>query len=332
MLSRVAENLYWLARYMERAENTARLIQVNGNLVMDLPGGVTWEPLVRIVEATEAFEATGRQYTERSVVAFLVGDYDNPGSIASSIAGARENARTVRDMIPREVWEHVNDLHLYAREHFKGGLPRRGRHQHLQYVVQGAQAFTGMLEGTMNRGLGFRFLTAGRYLERADMTGRIVDVRSSSLLVDTDTEGLKPYQNIQWMSVLKSLTGYQMYRLKKRVRVHSDAVLEFLILDDEFPRAVYSCLGQVESQLGQLPNNTDPLRVVTRLRRHLREQPLQGLGADALHDYIVEVLAGLGEAHDALVQTYFDPNGAGEVEPAAAVVPAADLGAARRAR
>lgn len=309
MLSRVAENLYWLARYMERAENTARLIQVNANLMLDLPGGVStgWEPLIRIVEASEAYEATGRRYSERSVIAFLVGDYSNPGSIVSSIAAARENARTVRDMIPREVWEHVNDLHLYAREYLKGGLHRRERHRHLQYVIQGAQAFTGMLEGTMNRGAGFHFLSAGRYLERADMTGRIIDVRSSSLLIETETEGLKPYQNIQWMSVLKSLTGYQMYRLKKRVRVHSDAVLEFLILDDEFPRAVYSCLGHVEFQLSSLPNNAGPLRVITRLRRHLQTQSLLGVSADDLHDFIVAMLEGLGEVHDALAQTYFDP-------------------------
>jgi uncharacterized alpha-E superfamily protein len=310
MLSRVAENIYWLARYMERAENTARMIQVNANLVLDLPGGVTpgWEPLIRIVEATEAFEASGRKYGERGVIGFLVGDYDNPGSIVSSIAMARENARTVRDMIPREVWEHVNDLHLYAREYLKGGLHRRERHQHLQYVIEAAQAFTGMLEGTMNRGIGFRFLSTGRYLERADMTCRLVDVRSSSLLVDKETEVLKPYQNIQWMSVLKSLTGYQMYRLKKRVRVHSEAVLEFLILDDEFPRAVYSCLGHIEAQVGWLPNNLDPLRVVTRLRRKLQEQPLAGVTADALHDYIVDTLSGLDEIHATLMQTYFDPD------------------------
>lgn len=309
MLSRVAENLYWLARYMERAENTARLIQVNANLMLDLPGGVStgWEPLIRIVEATDAYEATGRQYSERSVIAFLVGDYAYSGSIVSSIAMARENARTVRDMIPREVWEHVNDLHLYAREHLKGGLHRRERHSRLQYVIQGAQAFTGMLEGTMNRGIGFRFLSAGRYLERADMTGRIIDVRSSSLLVDSGTEGLRPYQNIQWMSVLKSLTGYQMYRLKMRVRVHSDAVLAFLILDDEFPRAVYSCLGHVEFEVSSLPNNAGPLRVITRLRRHLQAQSLQGVTADDLHDVIVAMLYGLGEIHEALSQTYFDP-------------------------
>ncbi|TVQ46830.1 MAG: alpha-E domain-containing protein [Gammaproteobacteria bacterium] len=309
MLSRVAENLYWLARYMERAENTARMIQVNANLVLDLPGGVTtgWAPLIRIVEATEAFEASGRKYGERGVIAFLVGDYDNPCSIVSSIALARENARTVRDMIPRELWEHVNDLHLYAREHLKGGLARRERHQHLQYVIEAAQAFTGILEGTMIRGMGFRFLSAGRYLERADMTCRIVDVRSSSLLVDKGAESLKPYENIQWMSVLKSLTGYQMYRLKKRVRVHSDAVVEFLMLDDEFPRAVYSCLGHLEFQLSRLPNNTDPLRVVTRLQRHLQEQPLRDVQADTLHAYIVEVLEGLGEVHECLAQNYFDP-------------------------
>ena len=310
MLSRVAENLYWLARYMERAENTARLILVNANLLLDLPRGVSpgWAPLVRIVDGTEAYRESGRKFTERGVTGFLVGDVSNPGSIVSCLSSAREDARTVRDSIPREIWEHVNDLHLYALAHLKGGVLKSERHRHLQKVIQGAQTFTGMLEGTMNTGLGHAFLCTGRYLERADMTSRIVNVRSEPLLQDEGIEGLRPFENIQWMSVLKSLTAYQMYRLRMRTRVNQAAVLQFLVLDDEFPRALLYCVNAAEAQVSRLPEPDDTLRVIARVKRQLRETRLQRVTVDSLGGYIDALQAGLAEVHNALVAAYFDPD------------------------
>lgn len=309
MLSRVAETLYWLSRHLERAENTARIVLVNANLDLDLPRGVSpgWQPLVDIVGGTAEYDTRRKHYDERGVVSFLVSDSQYSGSIVSSVQAARANARTVREMIPRELWEHVNDLHLYAREHLRGGLARNRRHEHLQHVIQSVQTFTGMLEGTMSVGVGHRFLEMGRYLERADMTSRIVDVRSQSLLHEDVTEGLRPFENIQWMNVLKSLTGYQMYRLKKRVRVHQEAVLEFLLLDDEFPRSVLYCVQRVEEGLSLLPVNGAPLKAVARARAHLRERRVQKVTADSLHDYLTTLQRGLAGVHAALVTTYFDP-------------------------
>ncbi len=130
MLSRVAENLYWMSRYLERAENTARLVSVGTNLLLDLPTGMRqgWEPLIAISGCDEIYPKSHGDYGERAVLRFLIGAKDNPGSISASLQSARENCRTIRDIVPREVWEQINALHLYAREHMQEGLTKRGRH------------------------------------------------------------------------------------------------------------------------------------------------------------------------------------------------------------
>ena len=215
MLSRVAENLYWLGRYHERAENIARLGGVNAVLLLDLPKGLApgWEPLVDISGARADYTARHADFGERAVVGFLIGDTAHAGSLLASLAMLRENARTVRDFLPREVWELINEIYLGARDDLPSGLSKRGRHAYLRSVIRGAHTLTGMLTAAMNHDAGYEFLRLGRVIERADMTARIIDVRTATLIPDERT-GLRPFENIQWMSVLKSLTAYQMYRRK----------------------------------------------------------------------------------------------------------------------
>ena len=250
MLSRVAENIYWLARYVERAENTARLVNVNANLLLDLPKGIApgWAPLIAMTGSTEGYLKRHRDYGERAVLRFLIGDPDNPDSILNALQLARENCRTIRDIVPREAWEQINELHLFARDKVQEGLTKRGRHGFLKQIVLGSQTITGLLAGTMNHDQGYHFLRMGRFLERADMTTRIVDVRSDNLLPD-DTVGLRPFDNVQWMSVLKSLTAYQMYRRSMQVRIRRRDVLRFLLRSPEFPRAVLHCVQCVEQDV-----------------------------------------------------------------------------------
>lgn len=305
MLSRVAENIYWMARYVERAENAARLVSVNANLLLDLPRGVApeWEPLIHITGSRERFEAHYKDYGERQVVKFLLGDGDNPGSVLSSLSAARENARTIRDIVPREAWEHINGLHLRAREHLPEGLTKRGRHAYLKELILGTQALTGLLAGTMNHDQGYHFLRMGRNLERADMTTRIIDVRSADLV--EDSSGLRPYETIQWVSVLKSLTGYQMYRRSRQVRVTRPEVLRFLFCSAEFPRAVLHCAGEVEASAATLPRADAALRLVGRVKRRLGEADVGRLAQDALHQFVDEVQLDLAELHGAIEHTWF---------------------------
>ena len=227
MLSRVAENLYWLGRWTERAENTARVVGVNANLLMDLPHGIApgWQPLILITGSEALYRERYSDYDERSVVRFLVADANYHSSILSSLVSARENARTIRDIVPREAWEQINELYLYARDNVQTGVSKRGRHGFLKHVIETSQAIAGTMSGTMSHDAGYRFLCAGRMIERADMTSRIVDVRSASLLSQEDATSLKPFGNVQWVSVLKSLTAYQMYRRKMQVRVRREDAL-----------------------------------------------------------------------------------------------------------
>ncbi|KPK67094.1 MAG: hypothetical protein AMJ84_13935 [Acidithiobacillales bacterium SM23_46] len=309
MLSRVAENLYWLARYLERAENTARLINVNTNLLLDLPKTVRpgWAPLIEIAGSGEIFRGLNTDADERSVIRFLIGDTNNPGSILTSLNQARENCRTVRDFVPREAWEQLNELHLFAKGNLASGIGHRRRYEYLRQLILGVQQITGLLSGTMTHDEGYGFMRMGRNLERADMTIRIIDVRSANLLPGQTTE-LTPFENIQWMSVLKSLSAYQMYRRAMQVRVRRPDVLRFLIKERLFPRAFYHALVEVESSLMVLPRRKMPLAVLQELQELVRESQPDSLQQQGLHEFIDRLELGLIGLHREISATYFLAN------------------------
>lgn len=305
MLSRVAESIYWMARYLERAENTARMVMVNANLLLDLPKGAQpeWQPLVTITGATDQFEAKGRRYEERAVVMFLLGDRDYSGSVINSLRAARENARTIRDIMPREAWEQINELNIYARDNLDAGLSKRGRHLYLKRLILGVQTITGMFSGTMTKGQGYQFLVMGRSIERADMTTRIIDVRSADLL--EDSPDLRPFRTIQWVSVLKSLTAYQMYRQSRQARVTRSEVLRFLFQDTDFPRSVFHCVTSVERGADRLPRHDGVLRQCGRLKRMLVDSDVGALRQDHLHEFVDSIQLNLAELHTEIARTWF---------------------------
>lgn len=305
MLARVAQNLYWFARYLERAENTARLVLVNDNLMLDLPAGYTpgWQPLVEITGSLDAFRTRYRQADQRSVVKFLVADADHPGSLASSLRFARENARTLREVMPRAAAEHLNRVLAEFAEGLERGIGRRSRAEFLQRVIVGLQAFTGILHGAMSRDDAYTFVRLARTLERADMTTRIIDVRSQ--LLQDQTADLQPFEYVQWMSVLRSLSGYQMYRQRRRTRVNRADALEFLLLDEQFPRAFMYSLRHIEYALKALPKNRPALRSLGRLRRFLGRVPLVELDSEGLHKLIDRLQLHLGRLHERIDATYF---------------------------
>lgn len=309
MLSRVAENLYWLARHIERAENTARVVNVNGLLQLDLPvkARTGWEPLISITGSAQLFRRLYKSPTEKNVIAFLVGDERNVGSIINSLRAARENARTMRDVMPREAWEEISGLYTMAVERLQKGRVPRDRDQYLRSIIRGAQTVTGLLSGTMSHDTGYSFLRMGRNLERTDMTSRIIDVRSADLLPEQGG-GLRPFETIQWMSVLRSLSGYQMYRQHVDQSVRRIYVLEFLLKDEDFPRAIFHCLGEIESCLADLPHNRAALEVIRRLRKTVREADLDLLEQRKLATFIDRLQVMLGEIHDCIARTYFRPD------------------------
>lgn len=315
MLARVAENVYWLARYLERAENSARIVSVNTNLLLDLPRGYApgWLPLVDISGSRALFDARQGEGDERSVVNFLVADPENPGSISESLRMARENARTLREVLPNDAWEMLNELFGSFTVDVGSALAKRTRFAFLRQLIASVQTFAGKLDGTMNRNEAYTFYAVGCSLERADMTSRIVDVRSAHLLPEKTRE-LRPFETVQWMSVLKSLSGYQMYRLRTRTRVTRPAVLEFLLRDDQFPRAYLASLQRVATAVATLPRAVPVQAGLERALAHILAVDFTALDQAGLHELIDQLQLHVIALHDGISAAWF-PQPAGTDHP-----------------
>jgi uncharacterized alpha-E superfamily protein len=313
MLSRVAERVYWLGRYMERLENTARLINVNTTLLLDLPRGaqIGWPSLIDITGTTESFKEKEIKSDEQAIIRFLLADLQNPCSILTSLKSARENARTAREIIPTESWELINNLYLYAKDNASKSVSRVGRSRFLTYIIQHAQQLTGMLAGTMSHSSAYNFIRLGRNLERADMTTRIVDVGTVNLItnlsnIKSQADALEPYINILWMSVLQSLSAYQMYRQNVLDRVNGEDVVEFLLKDPLFPRSVANCLKQLLGCFEKLPVAGEPMRALAAASRHIDAADIPKLlSTQTLHDYIDAVQLNIATIHKEIAASWF---------------------------
>lgn len=308
MLSRVAENIYWLARYLERVEDTARLISVNSHLLLDFPeaSGLGWSSLVTITGSEALFNAHYSQHDETSVLCFLCGDRRYPGAIISSLAATREALRSTRDVMPPSVWEEVNQLYLsVCKQVERGGIPRN-RDAFLNGVIRSCETVNGMIAGTLSHTQVRTFLTLGQQLERADMTTRIIDVRSANLL-PRGTEDIMPFETLQWMSVLKSLTGYQMYRQQVKLGVKGPDVLRFLLQDKRFPRAVACCLWRLSNKLRELPRHAPALTAAKRCLAHVTGARVNELARepDLLNAFIDRVQVDLNELHGEISHSWF---------------------------
>ncbi len=265
LLARVADRLYWGARYIERAEDTARIIRAYHELVVDFPGDVMlrWEPLTAIAGNVVAFEFADDDYSgELAVLNFLIADRLNPGSIASCVALSRENLRTTREVIPREAWQTVNALSHYVGSGASGAVRRQTRDRFLARVIDDSRRLDGVLDSTMTRQNSYRMFRLGRVIERADMTTRVLGVRAAALL-QLQAAGIKPLSDeVQWMGVLRSLSALQMYQRATRGPIDGEAVVRFLLYDASFPRSVQSCLDEIRSLLVSLPTPHDVLTVL----------------------------------------------------------------------
>ncbi|MEO9655954.1 alpha-E domain-containing protein [Marinomonas sp.] len=254
MLSRVAERLFWSARYLERVENTARLVSVYDDLLFDLPRNVqvSWYNLIEINSGVELFEQRYKVKDERNVVKFLLADDSNPSSMLSSIKMVRENIRTSRDVVPKEIWELINELDLYARHNIKQGINRSERHDFLTTVISGCQTIIGLLAGAMSRDAGWQFLIMGRYIERADMNTRILDA-ALSLMLQAESEESVQLGQVVWSKVLKSQSAYLDYRRTVRTSINGAKTVSFLLRDPYFPRSLKYCLEQIREAANKLP-------------------------------------------------------------------------------
>jgi len=307
MLSRVAERMYWIGRYLERTENTARLINVNSNLLLDLPRMVKhiWRAMIDISKSNELFYAHYDKADEKNIIRFLLSDESNPSSVISTIRIVRENLRTTREIMPSEGWELINEFYLYVRQHTRHPLKRDAQYEFLNTIISYCQQMTGLMFGDMSHGSSYNFIRIGRNLERADMSTRIVDVGCMNLL-RRRFKIPETYDNILWMNVLRSLSAYQMYRQHVHDRVNGEDVVDFLLKNLEFPRSVAHCLSELCNCVTQLPKNDLPLRTITHVQRMISDADIHKLYESNLHVFIDKLQVDLAAIHDQVNQAWFE--------------------------
>lgn len=311
MLSRVANAVYWLNVYIERAENYARFIDVNLNLTLDLPEGTKeqWDPLVKITGDYPLFQELYGPPTKENVINFLASAPSNPNSILSCLAAARENARTVREIISSEMWEIVNSFYLTLKEVISTGRAVQNPHLFFREVKQFSHLFGGTMDATMSHGEGWHFGRLGRLIERADKTSRILDVKYFILLPNAEKPGT-PLDRIQWAALLKSSSALEMY-LKHYGPIAPSHVAEFLLLNQTFPRAIRYCLVKAQeslqtitgSRLGTYLNTAE--KRLGRLRGELDYSDINEIILTGLHEFLDQFQTRLNHVGNAIFDTFF---------------------------
>lgn len=311
MLSRVANSIYWMSRYMERAENVARFIDVNLQMMLDLPSGLNeqWQPLVSISGDDEAFQKRYSAPTRENVIRFLALDGEYPNSILSCFHIARENARTVREVISSELWEHVNSSYLTVTAAASNPTLIDSPYGFFTEVKKASHLFDGIAGATMLHGEGWHFYRLGRLLERADKTSRLLDVKYFILLPSVADIGT-PLDDIQWAAVLRSASALEMYR-KRHGHIVPEDIVEFLVLDPEFPRSIHYCLTEANDSLhaisgtpiGTYRNAAE--QQLGQLRAELAYTDRQQIMARGLHEFLDAFQTKLNLVDQAIYDTFF---------------------------
>jgi uncharacterized alpha-E superfamily protein len=311
MLSRVAESIYWMSRYTERAEDVARFIDVNLNLSLDLGPEMAhqWAPLIFTTGDQEKFQEHYGDASPQNVIQFLTFDEQNPNSIISCLRTARENARQVRDMISSAMWEELNKFYLVVRDAQKSDDVSVSPFDFFGRIKLGGSLLEGVAAATMSRGEAWHFRRLGRSIERADKTSRILDVKYYLLLPSTADVGT-PLDTVQWAALLKSASALEMYR-KKYGRITPVQVAEFLVLDCNFPRAMHYCLIRAEQSLlsisGSAPGTfRNPAEQhLGRLRAELDYANMQEIIQHGLHEFIDAFQVKMNLVGTAIHETFF---------------------------
>lgn len=310
MLSRVANAIYWMSRYVERAENVARFVDVNLNLALDFPDSPPqWAPLVATTGDNEIFAKRYGEASRDNVLSFLTFDLEAPNSIISCLAKARENARSVREIISSEMWEQVNRAYLMVMDAASSKTPLAAPHDFFTAVKQASQLFVGVTDLTMSHNEGWHFGRLARLLERADKTSRILDVKYYLLLPAIGDVG-GAVDEVQWAAVLRSASAFEMYR-KRHGGITPAKVVEFLMLSRRFPRSVRFCVGEGEISLHEITGTpigtwTNPVeREMGRVVADLAYAETSVMLANGLHQHIDDLQQRMNRVGDAVYATFF---------------------------
>lgn len=314
MLSRVADSVYWLSRYVERAENVARFIDVNYNLTLGEGDalGAQWAPLVSTTGDQAAFEERYGAPNRENVLKFLLFDKENPNSIISCVANARENARTIREILSSVVWEQINKFYFMVRSAAQFGPTLEQPQEFCERVRLASHMMVGATDTTMSHGEAWHFARIGRLLERADKTSRIVDVQYFILLPNADHVG-SALDVVRWSALLQSASALEMYR-RQYGKIVPENVADFLILDRQFPRAMHFCLVKARDSMryitGSLPGTfrNSAEQLVGRLCSNMDYTSIADIIQQGMHEYIDGFQTQLNRVGVAIGDDFFTIN------------------------
>lgn len=318
MLSRVANSIYWMSRYVERAENLARFVDVTFNLMLDLPTGCAeqWEPLVNATGDQGWFAKHHGEPNRENVVRFLLFDPEYPNSIVRCLQNARENARSTRETISQEMYEHLNNFYYMVMDAAVNQDLLQSPQEFLAEVKKSGHLFQGVTDGTMSHGEGWQFAQMGKLLERADKTSRILDVKYYILLPSVADVG-SPIDDLQWSAVLRSVSGLEMFR-RRHGEVTPERVVGFLVLDRLFPRAIMQCIDTASKSLHSISGSPETTfwnpaeKSMGKLHAELAYTQVSEIVSFGLHEFLDSIQTRLNQVDDAINESFF------ALEPAAA--------------
>ena len=316
MLSRVANCLYWMSRYIERAENIARIVDVNLQLLLDLRDlneqrlAEHWLPIVQTTGDEEQFFELHKKATVQNVTEFLIFQTENPNSIVSVVCSARENARMVRDQITVELWEELNRLYWFVRTPQAREMWRESPADFFQQIKAGSLHIAGLTDATLIHNEGWWFAQAGTFIERADKTSRILDLRYQTLPERGVPKAISQQETLEWSAILRSCSARDAYRSVHGAEVNPVRVAEFLLHSEEFPRSVEFSVVEVNRALrhisgvgdGKFCNDAEKL--AGRLVAELQFGSIDEIFDRGLHGYLDELQAKLNAIGEALFNAY----------------------------
>ncbi len=316
MLSRVANSLYWMSRYIERAENIARIVDVNLQLLLDLRNldeqrlAAHWLPIVQTTGDEKQFFKLHPKATAQNVTEFLVFQPENPNSIVSSICSARENARMVRDQITVELWEELNRLYWFVRTPTARKVWKESPSEFFQQIKAGSLHIIGLTDATLIHNEGWWFAQAGKFIERADKTSRILDLRYQSLPAKGAPPAVSQEDALEWSAILRSCSGWDAYKSIHGAEVNPVLVAEFLLLNEDFPRSVRFCAGELNNALRKISGVregkfcNDAEKLAGRLAAELQFGAIDEIFELGFHDYLDGLQAKLNDIGAGLFNAY----------------------------
>jgi uncharacterized alpha-E superfamily protein len=316
MLSRVANSLYWMSRYIERAENIARIVDVNLQLLLDLRDldeqrlAAHWLPIVQTTGDEKQFFALHKKAAAQNVTEFLVFQPENPNSIVSAICAARENARMVRDQITIELWEELNRLYWFVRTPQARQVWKESPMEFFQHIKAGSLHIIGLTDATLIHNEGWWFAQAGKFLERADKSSRILDLRYQTLPTTGLPENITQEDALEWSAILRSCSAWDAYKSLHGAEVNPRLVAEFLLLNEDFPRSVRFCVSELNNALRKISGVregkfcNDAEKLAGRLAAELQFGAIDEIFAHGLHDYLDALQTKLNTIGGALFHAY----------------------------